>query len=391
MVRKSVSAAIVGLGTTEYSKHSGRSELRLAVESCLAAIDDAGIEPSDVDGFVTFSLENSDESTLARNLGIDEVSFFARTAAGGGGAPGAIALAEMAIATGKAKTVICYRAMNERSGFRFGQPMSFAGKGEPTTGSVDGSWSSPFGMTTPASFMAHSARRYAHQYDVPVESFGLQPVVQRNYAVNNPDAFFFDRPMTLDDHQASRMIADPLRLLDCCQETDGAVALVLTSRERAADLRRPVVTVLGTAMGIADRQHGMATMYRDDIASVEETRIVGDQLWRQTGLRAADMDVAILYDHFSPAVLMQLEALRFCGPGEAVALVKEGGTAIDGIIPTNTNGGQLSEAYMHGFNGIVEAVRQLRATAVNQVHDAHHVVVTGGPYVATSGMILGRH
>ena len=381
-------AAIVGIGTTEYSKKSGRSELCLAAEASLAALADAGVAPGDVDGFVTFSIDNNDESTLARNLGVYEVDFFARTSAGGGGAPGAIALAAMAIETGKASVVLCYRAMNERSGRRFGQPLAFESQ-EVTTAEAERAWSAPFGMATPAAFMAHSARRYMHQYNVDAADFGLQPVVQREYAVTNPDAFFYGKPMALDDHQASRMIADPLRLLDCCQETDGGVALVVTSADRAAQLRHASVRVLGSAMGIAARQHGMASMYRDDIAGVEETKIVGDQLYRQSDLAPADLDVAVLYDHFSPAILMQLEALGFCGPGEAPDLVRDGATRIDGAIPTNTNGGQLSEAYMHGFNGLVEAVRQLRGTAVNQVPDARHAIVTGGPYVATSGVILG--
>lgn len=296
----------------------------------------------------------------------------------------------LAIATGKAKTVVCYRAMNERSQQRFGQPSAYVGRGKASGGAIDMSLAAPFGMVTPLSWMAHSAQRDLHQYGATSEDFGRQAVVQRDYATKNPSAFFYGHPMTLDDHQASRMIADPLRLLDCCQESDGAVALVLTGLERAADLRQPPVAVVGSAMGFGPRQHGMATVYREDIATVEETKIVGDQLWAQSGLRPRDMDVAILYDHFGPAVLMQLEALGFCGPGEAPGLVQDGGTEIGGVIPTNTNGGQLSEAYMHGFNGLAEAVRQLRGTAVNQVRGATHAVVTGGSHVPTSGVVLGR-
>jgi len=385
-----LSASIVGVGATEFSKFSGRSELRLALEACTLALADAGIEPTDVDGLVTFAMDNNDEQAVARNLGIDALSFFARTAAGGGGGPGTVAIASMAIATGKAKTVICYRAMNERSQQRLGQPSGYGGDGPVSSYLIDSSWAAPYGMVTPASFMAQSAQRYLHQYGATSADFGRQAVVQRNYANKNPNAFFCDRPLTLDDHQASRMIADPLRLFDCCQESDGAVALVLTATDRAKDLRRPPVAVLGAAMGIGPQQHAMATVYRENIAAAPETRIVGDQLWAQSGLRPGDMDVAILYDHFCPAVLMQLEALGFCGPGEAPGLIKDGGTEIGGVIPTNTNGGQLSEAYLHGFNGLAEAVRQLRGTAVNQVPGAAHAVVTGGSHVPTSGVVLGR-
>lgn len=383
-------AAIVGVGATEFSKCSGRSELRLAVEACSLALADAGIAAAEVDGLVTFSIDHNDEPSVARNLGIDAVSFFARTSAGGGGGPGTVALASMAIATGKAKTVICYRAMNERPQQRFGQPSQYADRVASATGAIGMSWAMPFGMVTPLSWMAHSAQRYLHQFGATSEDFGRQAVVQRDYATRNPNAFFYGRPITLADHQASRMIADPLRLLDCCQESDGALALVLTGLDRAADLRQPPVAVLAAAMGFGPQQHGMATVYREDIATVAETKIVGGQLWNQSGLRPRDMDVAILYDHFGPAVLMQLEALGFCEPGEAPDLIKDGGTEIGGAIPTNTNGGQLSEAYLHGFIGLAEAVRQLRGTAVNQVPGATHAVVTGGSHVPTSGVVLGR-
>jgi acetyl-CoA acetyltransferase len=178
----------------------------------------------------------------------------------------------MAIATGKAGTVICYRAMNERSQQRFGQPSGYGG-GPVTSFAIDASWTAPFGMARPASRMAQSARCYLNQYGATSEDFGGQAVVQRNYANKNPAAFFHDRPLTLDEHQASRMIADPLHLFDCCQESDGGVALVLTAGDRAKDLRQPPVAVLGAAMGIGRQQHGMATVYRDNIATAEETRV----------------------------------------------------------------------------------------------------------------------
>ena len=387
---KQPAAAIVGIGATEFSKNSGRTELKLAVEACLAALDDAGIEPLEVDGFVSFHIDNSDESVVARNLGTGDVTFFAKSSWGGGGGPGTVALAAMAIETGRANVVVCYRAMNERSQQRFGQPMGYADDGVVPALAVDMSWGSPFGMVTPASQSAHSARRYLHQYGATSEDFGRQAVVQREYARTNPVAFFRDRPLTLADHQASRMIADPLRLFDCCQESDGAVAIVLTSAERAKGLRRPPVGVLGAAMGMAAQTFSMASPYRDDIAGASESSVVAEQLYAQAGLRPSDIDVAILYDHFSPAVLMQLEAYGFCGPGEAPGLIRDGGTRIDGVIPTNTNGGQLSEGYIHGFNGMAEAVRQLRGTAANQVPGATHALATGGSHVPTSGVLLGR-
>jgi acetyl-CoA acetyltransferase len=186
------------------------------------------------------------------------------------------------------------------------------------------------------------------------------------------------------------MIADPLRLLDCCQENDGAVALIVTSLERARSLRQPVVAISGAAQGIGSMHVGMSGPYRKNIAFAEETAVVGRQLWRQSGLAAEDMDLAIIYDHFSPAVLMQLEALGFCEPGEARCFIKGGAIEVGGRLPVNTHGGQLGEAYIHGFNGIAEAVRQLRGTAVNQVQGTEHAVVTSGSHVPTSGLVLSR-
>ena len=387
----SSASAIVGIGATEFSKHSGRSELRLALESILAALEDCGLNPGDVDGLVTLGVDNNDEMAIQRNLGVAELTFFARIAGGGGGGCGCISLATLALDAGKADVVVCYRALNERSQQRFAFPRATPGlpTGLARSWDIDLSWVMPYGLVTPASWMALSAQRYLYQYNATSETFGRVAVNQRKYAITNPAAFFFNRPMTLEDHQRSRMIADPLRLFDCCQESDGAVTLVVTSLERAKDLRQEPIAILGAAQGIGHSQHGMATVYRDDISFPTETQIVGDQLWRQSGYGPADMDVANIYDHFSCAVPMQLEALGFCGLGEAPDLIREGGLAIDGRIPTNTNGGQMSEAYIHGFNGIAEIVRQLRGTSVNQVAGAQLGVVTSGSHAPTSGLILG--
>jgi acetyl-CoA acetyltransferase len=383
-------AAIVGIGATEFSKNSGRSELRLVLESTTAALQDAGIDPSQVSGLVTYSSDNNDEMAVSRALGLEAVTFFARTPYGGGGGCGTVALASYAVALGVADVVICYRGMNERSQQRLGQPKTSPGAGLATSFQIDQSWVAPFGMGTPAANMAQSARRYMHQYGATSEDFGRVAVAFREWAVTNPRAWFHQKPITLADHQASRMVADPLHLLDCCQESDGSVAVVVTSLERARDCRQASVAILAAAQGIGPDQVGMTTLYRDNIAFAEETAVVGRQIWGRSGLGPQDMDLAVIYDHFSPAVLMQLEALGFCGPGEAPAFIHERGIGPGGSFPVNPNGGQLSEAYIHGFNGIAEAVRQLRGTAVNQVDGACTAVVTSGSHVPTSGMVLGR-
>jgi acetyl-CoA acetyltransferase len=214
-------------------------------------------------------------------------------------------------------------------------------------------------------------------------------VADRRHAATNPDAFFAGKPITLEHHQASRMIVDPLHLLDCCQESDGAVALVVVSAERARDLRQQPAYVTAAAQGSGRDQFVMTSYYRDDIG-IPEIGVVGRALWAQSGLTAADIPTAVLYDHFTPYVLMQLEELGFCGRGEAPGFVADGAIELGGRLPVNTHGGQLGEAYIHGMNGIAEGVRQMRGTSVNQVADAEHVLVTAGTGVPTSGLILGR-
>jgi acetyl-CoA acetyltransferase len=381
-------AAIVGIGATEFSKESGRSELQLSAEATKAALADAGLTPAEVDGLVTFTMDTSSEIALARELGIPELRFFSRVNYGGGAACGTVLHAAMAVATGVADVVVCYRGFNERSGSRFGQ-VSVAAATQVNTNGLDNAWTYPMGLGTPAATVAMFARRYMHEYGATSEDFGRVAVADRKHAATNPNAWFHGKPITLEDHQASRMIADPLHLLDCCQESDGAVALVVTSAERARDLPQPPATIRAAAQGSGPDQFVMTSYYRDQIG-LQEMGLVGRELWRQSGLRPQDMDTAVLYDHFTPFVLMQLEELGFCGRGEAKDFVADGAIELGGRLPLNTHGGQLGEAYIHGMNGIAEGVRQMRGTSVNQVADAQHVLVTAGTGVPTSGLVLGR-
>ncbi|TDD42705.1 lipid-transfer protein [Saccharopolyspora elongata] len=380
-------AAIVGIGATEFSKDSGRSELQLAAEAVRAALADAGLGPSDVDGLVTFTMDNNAETAVARELGIPELSFFSRIHYGGGAACATVQQAAMAVATGVAEVVVCYRAFNERSGSRFGQVQA-AAAAAPTSSGLDNSWSYPVGVATPGAQVAMFARRYMHDYGATSEDFGRVAVADRKHAATNPHAWFYQRPITLADHQASRWITEPLRLLDCCQESDGGVAIVVTSRARAADLPHPPAVVAAAAQGSGADQFTMTSYYRDDLAALPEMGVVARQLWRQAGIGPQDVQVGILYDHFTPFVLVQLEELGFCGRGEAKDFIAGGAIELGGRLPLNTHGGQLGEAYIHGMNGIAEAVRQVRGSAVNQVDDVGHVVVTAGTGVPTSGLVL---
>ncbi|MEV4936743.1 lipid-transfer protein [Streptomyces zaomyceticus] len=373
-------AAVVGIGATEFSKDSGRSELSLAVEAVRAALDDAGLAPADVDGMVTFTMDTNPEITVAQASGIGELSFFSRVHYGGGAACATVQQAALAVAAGVAEVVVCYRAFNERSGRRFGSGVQ---QREPSAEGAALGWQLPFGLLTPASWVAMIAQRYLHTYGLTPDAFGHVAVTDRRHAARNPAAYFHGKPITLADHAASRWIVEPLRLLDCCQETDGGQAIVVTSVERARDLRRPPAVILAAAQGAGRKQEAMTSFYRDELTGLPEMGVVARQLWRTSGLAPSDIDVGILYDHFTPFVLMQLEEFGFCGPGEAADFV-----AADAL-PLNTHGGQLGEAYLHGMNGIAEAVRQLRGTSVNQIPGAERTLVTAGTGVPTSGLILG--
>jgi acetyl-CoA acetyltransferase len=381
-------ASIVGIGATEFSKESGRSEMSLASEAVAAAIADAGLTPSDVDGMVTYSSDNNPEVEIARHVGIGSLRHFSRVHYGGGAACGTVALAAMAVATGVADVVVCYRAFNERSGRRFGAGIQDI-PNAATAERAQFSWTTPFGQLTPASWVAMVARRYMHLYGATSQDFGRVAVAGRRHAATNPAAWFYNQPITLEDHQASRWIVDPLHLLDCCQESDGGQALVVTSAERARDLPNTPALIVATAQGAGEEQWTMTSFFRDDIAQLPEMKVVADELWTSSGLTPADIQTAILYDHFTPYVLMQLEEFGFCGRGEAKDFIKDGALEMGGKLPINTHGGQLGEAYIHGMNGIAEAVRQVRGTSVNQVDNVENVLVTAGTGVPTSGLILG--
>ncbi|MDX2381493.1 MAG: lipid-transfer protein [Acidimicrobiia bacterium] len=389
MIEYGGATAIVGIGATEFSKNSGRTPMQLATEACVAACADAGLDPSEVDGIVTYSAEKNTDIEVGRNLGVGELTHFSMIPHGGGAAAGAIAQAAMAVYSGAARHVLVYRAFNERSWHRFGQGVQNTHE-SPEAFDVSFSWTTPFGLLTPAQWIAMFATRYMHEYGATSEDFGRVAVADRKHAANNPQAFFHEQPITLEEHQASRFITEPLHLLDCCQESDGGQALLVTSAERAADLAQHPASVVAAAQGVAGDQHMMRSYYRESISGLPEMGVVARQLWEASGLGPSDIQTATLYDHFTPPVLAQLEEFGFCGRGEAKDFIADGNIEIGGGLPINTNGGQLGEAYIHGLNGIAEAVRQLRGTSVNQVDDVEHVLVTAGTGVPTSGLILGQ-
>jgi acetyl-CoA acetyltransferase len=368
--------AIVGVGATEYYKR-GRSWPRtitqLAGSAILAACEDAGLSVTDIDGFAYYSGAGAgygqamDTADFMETLGIPEVTFTAALTSGGGGAAGSIGLARAAIVAGDANVVVTVMALQQAR--------------------------QPSGLSGPGHLMSVLTRRHMHDYGTRREAFAEIAMAQRENAANRPKAFQCE-PMTLDDYFAARMIAEPLCLLDFCLETDGAIAVITTSAERAKDLRQKPVPVVSAAHGGHrdwGRAFGWYGMPDGTFASSGHTA-VAKHVFGRAGVTPADIDVALLYDHFSPMVLMQLEDYGFCGKGEGGDFVESGAIRYKGgSIPVNTHGGQLSEAYIIGMTHIMEGVEQMRGTAVNQVPDAELALVTGGPaHLPVSGLILGR-
>ena len=379
-------AAIVGIGQTEYSKAAGRSETQLACEAILAAVADAGLTPDQVDGIVSYTIDPVEETELVRAIGAREIGWSSRVPYGGGGSQGVLLHAAAALAVGAADVVVAYRAIRARSGVRFGGAQA---TGRPTSshsGSTAMQWCTPFGVITPASWMSLNAVRYMHASGATNEDFGRAVVQLRAYAATNPAAHFYGRPITLEDHQASRWIAEPaIRLFDCCQETDGAAALVITGGDRAADTPAPVAIAAAAGAGLFEEEIG-SNHYRPDLAVMDGSVALAQRLFDATGIARDDIDVALIYDAFSPILLMQLEALGFCGFGEAKDFVADGHLGPKGSLPCNTNGGLIGEGYIHGLNLTLEAVRQLRGTAVNQVPDARTALVSA----SRTGVVLQR-
>jgi acetyl-CoA acetyltransferase len=378
-------AAIIGIGQTEFSKDSGRSTLHMALEVILEAVEDAGLQPKDIDGIVKMAA-NDDifEIDILRSLDLPNLRFFAEIPHGGGASCGTIAHAVAAVVSGMADVVVTFRSLNERSERRFGLSSAAGGLG---------GWMQyylPHGLVTPAQWVAIFAQRYLYEFGHTTEEFGRVSVLMRKHAATNPHAMMYERPITLEEHQNSRWISEPLRLLDCTLDTDGACAAIVVSAEKAKQLKGKPAFISAAAQGTGSRTEMMTSYQRKSLVHLEEAEATARELYRIAEITPADIRMAQIYDHFTPFVLMALEAYGFAAPGEAPRLFHGGRVELDGDLPLNTHGGHLGEGYLHGFGHIVEAVRQLRGTAVNQVKGVTNTLVTSGTGVPTSGLILSK-
>lgn len=384
-----VASAVVGVGYTDISPKSGRTTLQLSTEAALAALDDAGLAARDVDGLVTYHLDDSDPAlSLGQALGLEDAGLMLDWSHGGGNiAAGVVGIADAAIRAGMAHTVIVYRSLNGRSGHRLGG----MGQGVDSTGSRQ--FMTPSGWTTYPEMVAMWARRHMEVYGTTQEQLGTIAVKTRAHAQENPRAQKRD-PLTLDDYFASPLICDPFRLYDICLESDGACAVVVTSLDRAKDTAKRPIGILGAAHG--GGEHGPGTDLADVIGMGDLARNFGyairDRLYGMAGVGPGDFDFAEIYDCFTASVVLQLEGFGLVGPGEAGPYVMQPDAfLIGGKLPINTHGGLLSEGYIHGLNHVTEAVLQLRGECgARQVPDAELGLVTAGAMATGSALILGH-
>lgn len=380
--------AIAGVGTTPYYRR-GRSLPQtlneLVCKAVIAAVDDAGLKVGDIDGFAYYS-EGFDTPYLMETLGIPEVSFTASLTGAGGGSAGAVGLAAAAIVSGLAETVIVVGG-NQQASQRFGAIASTHAT------SPDEAFSASAGLVGPGHMFALLARRHMYLYGTTREQFAEIAISNRLNALTHSDAVM-KKPLTLDDYFAAPLLADPLCLYDFCLETDGAIAVVVTSVERARDLRRmPVVVHASTHGGERAWGRSLYWMNMPEAEFVASGHLaVARNLYRMAEIGPQDIDVAEIYDHFTPMVIAQLEDYGFCPRGEGGPFVASGAIRFDGgSLPINTDGGQLSGAYIWGMTHVREAVEQVRGTAQNQVANVDFALATGGPSsIPMSGLILGR-
>ena len=378
--------AIAGIGESIYYRRgeSPDPEFVLACRAIRAACDDAGIDVTDVDGFASYSNDRNEPSRLAAALGLRELRFSnMQWGSGGGGVSAAVGNAAAAIAAGLAECVVVFRALAQGQFGRFGQARKTARV------SGEAALTVPYGLISPAQTFAMRTMRVLEAHGVPPSTLRAVALASYHHAQNNPRAIMHGRPLGADEYDASRWIVEPYRLYDCCQENDGAAAMVLVAAERARDLAPAPVYVLAVAQGGGYRAG--APLHNDPDYSGAGFATVAPRLWRQAGLGPADVDVAQVYENFTGGVVMALIEHGFCAfddAGEVLAF--ENLIAPHGGLPLNTSGGNLAECYMHGLGLQLEAVRQLRGSSCNQVPGARVALAASGPMVpVTSTCVYG--
>jgi acetyl-CoA acetyltransferase len=382
--------AIAGIGATDFSRHSGRSDLSLATQAALAAITDAGLRAEDVDGIIRCDSDLVWPNDLMQSLGMTRLDYFGQVGPGGVAPCGMVGQAVAAILSGMATTVLVYRSLNGRSGRRYGLSPVIS----PVVGGNNSydEYFAPYGLMTPGQIFGLLAQRHMIEFGTSEKDLGSIALTCRARANANPAAQMCNRPLTMGDYLEARMISAPLRLYDFCLETDGACAVIVTSTERAVDLAQPPALIRAVAHGsLPNPQPGIQfpVLMRESLTTLP-ARPTAETLYRRAGIGPADVDVAQLYDCFTITVLMQLEDYGFCAKGEGGPYASSGDIDLGGQTPINTGGGHLSEGYIHGMNHVLEGVRQIRGTSTSQVPGAEVCLVTSTPLPPGSALILRR-
>lgn len=378
--------AIAGVGESAYYRHgaSPDPEFKLVLKAILAACADAGVDPREIDGFASYGNDRSDPVRLATALGTQRLrSATLQWGGGGGGCCAAVANGAAAVRAGLAEVVVVYRGLAQGEFGRFGQ-----GGAEPTV-SGDMAYQMPYGVLAPPQKFAMRVQRYLHDHGV--ERAALRAIAMASYrhAQANPRAVMHGRPLSAEQYDASRWIVEPLKLFDCCMENDGAAAVLLVNAERARGMAQKPAFILGAGMG-AGHRFGASPHNAPDYASANYAGVAAD-LYRMAGLGPQDVGVVQSYENFTGGVVMALAEHGFFEAGQANEfLTIDNLIAPDGRLPLNTSGGNLAECYLHGFQLVLEAVRQVRGTAASLARRHDVALVIGGPMVApASNLLLG--
>lgn len=377
-------SVVVGVGESTYYKRGGSplSEFQLACLAIRSAADDAGLDVRDIDGFVSYMDARNDPVRLSAALGVRFTNFTAQTWGGGGnGVASAVAIADAAVSAGYARHVAVFRALAQGQFGRFGQARG--------AGRVGGAHAfiAPYGLASPAQICAMQTMRFMHEHRVSQDALAEIALTAYAHAQHNPRALRYGRPLSREDYDGSRWIARPFHLYDCCPENDGAAAVVLTTPDRARDLRRTPVAVLAAAQGLEER--GGVGAFNEPTFPTAHYRHVGKMLWERAGVGPQDVDVAQFYENFTGPVLIALAEMGFCAPEELDAFVANGALRWpDGRLPLNTSGGNLAEAYIHGMELVNEAVRQVRGESTCQVENVELSLAVSGPGFAPGSAVL---
>lgn len=373
--------AIVGIGQTEFSKSIDSTELNLACKAIKNALDDAGIHPNQVDALGSFTYEETPEFEIARNLGFGNLTYWSQAPYGGGASCAAIGHVAIAIAAGIASVGVVWRSRKR------GDPSSRMWSHTEEKIFDHWKWSRPSGLVRPVDESSMLMRRYMHDYGYTREDLANVSIQLRKYANANQNALMNEKKLSLDDYMNARMISDPLCLYDNCLESDGAIAIVITNLDIAKKLNNKPAMIHSFSQGMS-KEHQLMTHYHSDNPLESSSYVTAKNIWRLSDYAPKDIDVAQIYDAFSPMIPFSLEAYNFSPQGESLNLIKEGLIDINGDLPVNTSGGSLSEVYLHGMNLITEGVKQIRGSSFNQVKNAKLALITTCDATPNAALIL---